>query len=186
MCCGYLILFRPFFHLGKVLKGPQIGTSALFILLPRGSLSPLISFFLPGTIFFAPHPFLGETLSVGQRYAEKMPAPHYDNPKWHLAPMKIDFLLLPYCLFMALISVIIYEVSRNWFNCLGDHLQEVSFVRYMSTGQAQWAPDGEFKQRWLHLSVHPGDAINNNRKKQIATFNIYTSKMMKEWFNEEL
>ena len=108
---------------------------------------------------FAPHPFLGKTLSVGHRLAEKMPAPHYDNPKCHLAPMKIDFLLLPYCLFMALISVIIYEVSRNWFNCLGDHLQEVSFVRYMSTGQAQWAPDGEFKQRWVHLSVHPGDSM---------------------------
>ena len=42
-----------------------------------------------------------------------MPALHYDNPKWHLTPMDIDFLLLPYCLFMAVISAIIYEVSRN-------------------------------------------------------------------------
>ena len=102
---------------------------------------------------FAPHPFLGETFSVCHRQAKKMPA------KWYLTPMEIDFLLLPYCLFLAVISVIIYEVSRNWFYCLGDHLQEVSFVRYMSTGQAQWAPDGEFKQRWLHLSVHPGDSM---------------------------
>lgn len=158
LCCGCLILLLAFFHLGKVLKGPQMGTSELFILLPRGSLSPLISFFLPGTKLLL---FSLLILFWGRRYQLVIdrPAPHYDNPKCHLAPMKIDFLLLPYCLFMAWISVIIYEVSKNWFNCLGDHLQEVSFVRYMSTGQAQWAPDGEFKQRWLHLSVHPGDSI---------------------------
>ena len=67
-----------------------------------------------------------------------MPAPHYDNPTCHLAPMKIDFLLLPYCLFMVLISVIYMRFLGIDLTVLhGDHLQEVSFVRYMSTGQAQ-------------------------------------------------
>ena len=42
-----------------------------------------------------------------------MPTLRYDNPKWYLTPIEIDFLLLPYCLFMAVISAIIYEVSRN-------------------------------------------------------------------------
>ena len=51
MCCGCLILLRLFFHLGKVLKGPLMGTSELSYSAAIKLFSPLISLFLPGTNF---------------------------------------------------------------------------------------------------------------------------------------